>query len=212
MTEEGDILNNIHCFPTLIYSVSKPEFFASIRKVAIEALEQVNHDINEIYPVKMSGDFSQDPSIQDFCNYTAITALNILGEQGYNVSNKAAYFESMWCQEHHKFSQMDTHIHNNGVQIVGFYFLDSPDNGCVASFHDPRSGKVQIGIEEQNISNVTYASNIFYLKPEPSTIVLTNAWLPHGFTKNGSNRPFRFVHFNISLTDKEPQECNVEII
>jgi len=207
-----DILNNIHCFPTTVYSISKPEFLDSVRKSSNAALLSVDHELNDIYPVKMTGDISQDPSIQDFCSYTAVTALNILIEQGYNVKGKAAFFTEMWCQEHYKFSQMDQHIHPNGVQIVGFYFLDTPEGSCAATFHDPRPGKTQLGISEDDISNVTYASNAFHFRPEPGMLVLTNAWLPHSFTKNGSSDPFRFVHFNISLIDNPHSGIEVEVI
>jgi hypothetical protein len=207
-----DVLENIHCFPTTIYTIKKLEFLDNVRKSAYAALNAVDHELNEIYPVKMSGDISQDPSIQDFCVYTAVTALNILREQGYNVREKGALFTEMWCQEHHKFSQMDQHIHPNGTQIVGFYFLDTPESSCVATFHDPRPGKAQLGISENDTLNVTYASNAFHFQPEPGVLILTNAWLPHSFTKNGNTEPFRFVHFNISLVDNPQPACEVEII
>lgn len=210
--ENQDILENILCFPTTVYAISKPEFLNSVRKSAMTALSNTEGEINEIYPVKMTGDISQDPEIHGFCEYVAVTALNILREQGYNTKEKAAYFAEMWCQEHHKFSQMDQHIHHNGVQVVGFYFLDVPENSGVATFHDPRPGKTQLGIMEDDMSNVTYASNAFHFRPEPGMLVLTNAWLPHSFTKNASNEPFRFVHFNVSLTDNPTQTCEVEVI
>ena len=92
-----DVLENIHCFPTMVYSINKPEFLEAVRKSANSALKSIDHELNEIYPVKMSGDISQDPSIQDFCAYTAVTALNILREQGYNVREKAAFFTEMWA-------------------------------------------------------------------------------------------------------------------
>ncbi len=207
-----DVLENVVCFPTIVYSIAKPEFLPFVRKSSLAALKEVKQELNEIYPVRMSGDISQDPSIQDFCSFTAITALNILREQGYDVTEKAALFTEMWAQEHHKFSQMDQHIHHNGVQIVGFYFLDTPEGSCAATFHDPRAGKTQLGITETDMSEVTYASNAFHFKPEPGVLVLTNAWLPHSFTKNGSKEPFRFVHFNIGLTDNPQPTCEVEVI
>lgn len=199
-----DTLENIICFPTVVYHVKKPVFFERLRNIAISALSENDHGINEIYPVKMSADISQDPSIQDFCEYTAKTALNILQDQGYDVRNKAAYFESMWCQEHYKHSMMEQHVHPGDVQIVGFYFLDAPEGCSSAAFHDPRSGKMQGGRPEANLSEITYASNAFHMKPEPGQLVLTNAWLPHSFTRQKSDKPFRFIHFNICLTDNVP--------
>lgn len=210
-SEPDDVLENTLCFPTIVYSIKKPEFLDIVRKSAMRALSR-EEELNEIYPVRMSSDIAQDPEIQDFCQYTALTALNVLREQGYNVTGKAAFFTEMWCQEHYKFSQMDQHIHPNGVQIVGFYFLDTPDGGCSAAFHDPRAGKAQLGLNESDMSQVSYASNVFQIKPEPGVLILTNAWLPHSFTKNGSSEPFRFVHFNIGLVENPQPVCEVEII
>lgn len=206
-------LERIDCFVSSIYTVKKPEFLDAVRESALKALAAEKPDINEIYPVRMSGDISQDPSIQGFCEYVAITALQILSDQGYNVEGKAAFFTEMWCQEHHKFSQMDQHVHHSGVQIAGFYFLDTPENGSVATFHDPRAGKVQLGITEKNLGEITPASNSFHFGPEPGQLLLTNAWLPHSFTKNANNSPSRFVHFNIALTENtHAQTCQVEVI
>ena len=202
-----DVLENVLCFPTLVYHIKKPVFFERVRNVALAALSENPAGLNEIYPVKMTGDISQDPSIQDFCEYIAKTSINILAEQGYDVNGKAAFFESMWCQEHHKHSMMEQHVHPGDVQIVGFYFLDAPEGCSVATFHDPRAGKVQAGRPEANMADVTYASNGFHFKPEPGVLVLTNAWLAHSFTRQQSDKPFRFIHFNVCLTDNPVVQC-----
>lgn len=196
-----ELLEDIQCFPTTIYAIKKPIFFERVHTVAMAALSENRNGIHDVYPAKMSGDISQDESIQDFCQFVAITASNILSQQGYDLRGKAAYFESMWCQEHHRHSMMEQHTHPGDVQIVGFYFLDVPEGSSVATFYDPRPGKVQAGRPEADMANVTYASNAFHFKPEPGQLVLTNAWLPHGFTRQQSDKPFRFVHFNVALTD-----------
>lgn len=204
---DEDALESILCFPTLVYHIKKPIFFERIRNAAMGALSEIRNGINDVYPVKMSGDISQDPSIQDFCEYVAKTSLNILREQGYDVENKAAFFESIWCQEHHKHSMMEQHVHPGDVQMVGFYFLDTPDECSMATFYDPRAGKVQSGRPEANMANVTYASNAFQMKPEAGQLILTNAWVPHSFTRQHSDKPFRFIHFNVCLTDNIPAAC-----
>lgn len=204
---DEDILENVLCFPTFVYHIKKPVYFERVRNLAMSVLADNVNGINEIYPSKMSGDISQDPSIQDFCEYAAKTSLNILREQGYDVANKAAFFESMWCQEHHKHSMMEQHVHTGDIQMVGFYFLDTPEGCSLATFYDPRAGKVQCGRPESNMANMTYASNSFHLKPEPGMLVLTNAWLAHGFTRQQSVKPFRFIHFNVSLIDNAPIAC-----
>jgi hypothetical protein len=66
-------------------------------------------------------------------------------------------------------------------------------------FHDPRPGKVQINLPEFNTSNATLASDIINFDPKPGMLMFTNAWLPHGYTKNGSNKPMRFIHFNLAI-------------
>lgn len=206
-----DILEDILCFPTIVYSIKKPVFFERVRNVAMAALSEIKTGIHDVYPVKMSGDISQDPSIQDFCEFVAITASNILTQQGYDLVGKAAFFESMWCQEHHRHSMMEQHVHPGDVQIVGFYFLDTPEGSSFVNFHDPRAGKVQGGRLEADMANITYASNAFQMKPEAGQLILTNAWLAHSFTRQQSDKPFRFIHFNVCLTDTPKQQkcCNV---
>ena len=196
-----DVLEDIICFPTTVYTIRKPVFFERVRNVALAALSDIKSGIHDVYPVKMTADISQDPTIQDFCEFVALTASNILSQQGYDLSGKAAYFESMWCQEHHKHSMMEQHVHPGDAQMVGFYFLDTPEGCSAATFHDPRAGKVQGGRPEADMANVTYASNAFHMKPEAGQLILTNAWLAHSFTRQQSDKPFRFIHFNVCLTD-----------
>jgi hypothetical protein len=45
-----------------------------------------------------------------------------------------------------------------GIQLVGFYFLDLPENSSRLVIHDPRPGKVQIDLPEYDEKNVTFAS------------------------------------------------------
>jgi uncharacterized protein (TIGR02466 family) len=149
----------------------------------------------------MTESINIDSRMLDFSNYVAQTAWNILQEQGYDVINMNTYFESMWCQEHHKGSLMEQHIHGNGNQIVGFYFLDVPKNGPRALFYDPKSSKVQANLPEQNMGRVTLASNMINYEAKEGTLMLTNAWLPHSFTKNMTDSPMRFIHFNIKVKE-----------
>ena len=195
-------------FPTHVYSIEKPEFIQQVKTVAMEALGDKPVE-NEIYPVRMSGPMEQDQRLFDFAKFTAITAGNILADQGYAVNGMGAYFESMWCQEHHKHSGMDQHTHP-GVLMVGFYFLDVPENSSAITFFDPRPGKVATGPGEANMANITYASTGFHFAPRPGLLVLTNSWLPHAFTRHAGNEPIRFIHFNIGLT--EHVEQNVEVV
>lgn len=196
-------------FPTFLYAVEKPEFIEQVKVVSYELLS--NSEIKSpLYPTKMTGPMQMDGRLQDFARYTAITAGNILTDQGYKTEGQGAYFESMWCQEHHKMSNMEQHTHPNAL-IVGFFFLDVPPNSSIISFSDPRAGKVATPLDEANNNIISYASNSFYVEPKPGLLLFTNSWLPHSFSRHGNDQPLRFIHFNIGITEHK-EHNNVEII
>ena len=203
-------------FPTLVYRIEKPEFLEIARNVSYDFLEKRKQEVelDELYPVYMTEGLNQDPRMLEFSNYVAQTAWNILNEQGYDVQNIRTYFESMWCQEHYKSSSMEQHVHGNGVQIVGFYFLESPENCSKVVFHDPRAGKVQSSLYENDLTLVTPASIAVNYEVKEGTLMLTNAWVPHAFTKNASEKPMRFIHFNISVKENSyfQQPSKAEVI
>ena len=152
MGEMMSELEAILAFPTHIYTVEKPEFVEKVRERGLRSLAGQKPD-NDIYPVVMSGPLEAEPRIQDFCAYVAITAGNILTDQGYKTDGMGAYFQSLWLQEHHKHSGMDQHTHP-GALMVGFYFLDVPEGSPAATFFDPRAGKVATGPDEANAQNM----------------------------------------------------------
>jgi len=149
----------------------------------------------------MTEGLNQDPRMLEFSNYVAQTAWNILNEQGYKVQHLTTYFSDMWCQEHYKNSLMEQHVHGNGTQIVGFYFLDSPENCSKVVFHDSRAGKVQSSLNEHNSNFATPASIAVNYEAKEGTLMLTNAWMPHSFTRHSSEKPMRFIHFNICVKE-----------
>lgn len=190
-------------FPTHVYSVEKPEFVEAVRGVAMEMLRQ-SEKAHELYPVRMSGPMEMHPGVQDFARFTAITAGDLLTDEGYQTRGMGAYFQSMWCQEHHRSSGMDQHTHP-GSLMVGFYFLDVPTDSSAITFFDPRPGKVAASIGEANAANVTLASPAFHMAARPGLLVFAPSWLPHAFTRHGNTIPLRFVHFNIGLTEHVDQ-------
>jgi uncharacterized protein (TIGR02466 family) len=193
-------------FPTIIYTIEKPEFLDAVNKIAEEALveERKNKKLHETYPVYMTGNLYDKTDIIPFQYYVGQTAYNILSEQGYNLDNVEAYFSELWCQEHYKYSGMDQHTHGAGSQIVGFYFLEVPENGSRVVFHDPRAGKPLISWNERDVRQATAASNMINFEPKPGLLIFTNAWLPHSFTRNESDKPMKFIHFNIGLRHAMP--------
>jgi len=197
-------------FPCPIYLIERPDFLEVVNTVSEEALETAKktQQLNEIYPVHMSGSYFGDPRVAGFSEFVGATAWNILNEQGYAMQDKAVQFTEMWTQEHHKHSAMDAHVHGFGSQIVGFYFLETPVGGSNVVFHDPRAAKVQIDLPEQDMIKATPASKMINFTPKPGMMIFANSWLAHSFTRHAAELPIKFVHFNLAVIH-QPQTCAV---
>jgi uncharacterized protein (TIGR02466 family) len=198
---DKDQLNVSQLFIAPVYTIDKPEFLDVARKVSGQfiAKRKGEVDLNPNYPVYMTENLNQDPEMLDFANYTAQTAWNILNEQGYRMEDFMTFFESMWCQEHHAMSSMEKHIHGNGVVMTGFYFLDCPEKSSRVVFYDPRDAKVITGLPQKDVSQSTIASDMINFVPKEGQFMFSNSWLPHSFTRNESDKPLRFIHFNVAV-------------
>ena len=188
-------------FPSPIYTISKPEFLTQTKLVVDEYVnairsKQKRSDLNPIYQTEM---IQGDDRLRDFRQFVLDTAWNILLNQGYRMDDKSTYFESMWGQQYYKTGGMDSHTHSNGVLIIGFYFIDCPKDSSKIVIHDPRPGKKQISLQEQDITAVSMASEMINFDPQPGTLMFMNSWLPHSINRHGSDKPFKFIHFNIFI-------------
>jgi hypothetical protein len=211
-------MNTLFYFPVVIYSTKAPQFLDTAKEVVNEALAIKKKEIkklNEIYPLVMTGNLNSDPRMLDMANFIAQAAWDILDGQGYAMQNFKTYFTEFWCQEHHKHSAMEQHVHGYGSQIVGFYFIDVPKDSSRVLFHDPKAGKVQLNLPEKDMSQATAASNMINFEPEPGMCMFTNSWLAHSFTRHAASKPMRFIHFNVSVQPVAPTACStsdVEVI
>ena len=194
-------LQVVHHFPSAIYYIERPDFLETVNTVSEENLAKARNAqaINEIYPLHTTENYYADPRMAKFSNFVGATAWNILNEQGYAMADKAMTFAEMWTQEHHKYSGMDAHVHGFGSQIVGFYFLETPQNCSRVVFHDPRAAKVQIDLPEQDISLATPASKMINFTPKPGVMIFANSWLMHSFTRHEADLPIKFMHFNLTV-------------
>jgi uncharacterized protein (TIGR02466 family) len=188
-------------FPCPIYLIERPDFLKSVKTVSEEALDKRKKEqaLNEMYPLYMTENYFADSRVSEFTEFVGSTAWNILNEQGYAMQDRAVSFTEMWTQEHHKHSAMDAHVHGFGSQIVGFYFLETPQNCSRVVFHDPRAAKVQIDLPEQDVNIATPASKMINFEPKPGLMVFANSWLAHSFTRHAAELPIKFVHFNLSV-------------
>jgi len=195
-------------FPCPIYIIERPDFLDAVNAVSEEGLElaKKTQPLNELYPVHMTGSYFGDPRMAGFSEFIGATAWNILNEQGYAMQNMAVQFTEMWTQEHHKHSAMDAHVHGYGSQITGFYFLETPEGSSNVVFHDPRAGKVQIDLPEQDMNMATPASKMINFTPKPGMMIFANSWLSHSFTRHAADLPIKFVHFNLTVI-YQPQAC-----
>lgn len=202
--------DEIQLFSTPIYTTFDLE--------SVELVKQVSQDPQyyEHNDTKMSGSFFHDERIFDFAQFVLQSSWNILKHQGYLMENYQTIYESMWLHTHEKHSYMEHHTHGNGNQIVGFYFLEVPENSMQLLLHDPRAGKIQMDLDESDNTQVTHGSKFVVLNPQVGQLILTPAWLAHSITANQSNNPVKFVHINIQAQRTGNNQCcqkpEVEVI
>jgi len=198
-------------FPSVIYTIEKPEFLKAVNEVSEERLkvQKADKKIDPIYPVVMTDNLFTDPRMANFMEFVGTTAWKILSDQGYAMDSLSTTFTEMWTQEHHKHSLMEQHVHGFGAQLIGFYFLEVPDKSSQVIFHDPRAGKVQSNLMEANMSMVTPASNAIHFNPKPGLLIFANSWLPHSFGRHAANKPMKFVHFNLTVQLAQQPVCAV---
>ena len=207
-------LHDASYFTTKVYAIKKPEFLDMVKKVSGEYLHKAHERLGEgQHMTVMTENFYHETSVAPFAEYVSQTAWNILQSQGYAMDKLVTFFAEMWTQEHNAFSDMAYHVHNLGSQISAFYFLDVPKGGCQMLIHDPRPTKMMINLPEADDKKVSGATSQIVLTPEAGTLVFTNAWLPHSFTKNMSMEPTRFVHMNLGVVvAPEQTDPNVEVL
>jgi uncharacterized protein (TIGR02466 family) len=155
--------------------------------------------------VWQSNSFENDDRIINLRTEIIKRSEYFLDSQGYDISNYDLFFTELWAQEHHKSSSQEKHVHHNTI-LSGVYFLQCPENGCRFIIHEPRPAKEYgIFLPEKDVNNVTQASTVINFIPEPGELMLFNSHLPHSFTRNSSDIPCKFIHFNIGARYREPQ-------
>jgi uncharacterized protein (TIGR02466 family) len=206
---EMDQLQRWDYFCSSVYSVDVPEFLNSVNEVSEQFLEikRKESSIDNDYPVYMTDNYFDNEKIKEFQNYVGQTSWNILDGQGFAMDDYVTYFLEMWSQEHYKHSSMEKHVHGNGSQLVGFYFLDCPEKCSKLIINDPRPSKIQIDLPLKNETQITLGNNAINFQPKAGQLIFTNSWLAHSFTKNLSEMPMKFVHFSIAV-QKMLKKCD----
>lgn len=195
-------------FPSAVARGEHPEFVGIAKTVLAEHLARVKPNAWNV----CQSESMFDSRLEGLLSLIARESFQMLSDQGYNMENTQTSVTEFWGQEFLKHGQHMEHIHSRGAQITGFYFVDVPQDGSLPIVFDPRPGKRQINLAQTNQEEVTYASEQVLFGVVPGDLILFNSWLPHGFTRNESDSPFRFIHFNVIV---EPQAIccpTVEVI
>jgi hypothetical protein len=213
---QNQLITNYY-FPTAIYTIDKPEWLDTIYSVGREYLEEAKKNkpkhalMDKLYPVTMGMNHAGDERIREMALWTANTGWNILNGEGYDMQGLEVYVNDWWLQDHHMHSSNEEHVHPYGAQLTGFYFLECPADCSRVVIHDPRPGKKQINLPEQNMSELTLGSTSINFEPKPGQFMFAPAWLPHAFSRHGSKKPFRFIHFNMGTRWVQQPQVNVDI-
>ena len=192
-------------FPSAVMRFSEPQHLATAKDVLRQYIARVKP--NQWNVCQSEAMF--DDRLDALFTKIATTSFDILSEQGYDMTNKQTRVAELWGQEFLRTGQHVEHVHGDGMQITGFYFVNTPENGSMPVVFDQRAGKKQIAMRQQNMDEVTYASDQVILNVNAGDFMFFNSWLPHGFTRHESDEPFQFIHFNVCVENAPMAEVEI---
>jgi uncharacterized protein (TIGR02466 family) len=206
---EGTLL-----FPTAVYKANKSEWVEKALEAAKDAMHRAGDHatLDDLYPVKMSDNFFDDERVRELSDFIGQSCWSIMNDQGYMMDRYILHFSEMWMQEHSRNSYMEHHVHGRGAVMVGFFFLETPENCSDIVLSDPRTGKVQSDLEVKRDETPPLAAAHLIMKPQVGDLYITNSWLPHGFTRHNADEPIRFIHFTMVAFPASMQPNDVEIV
>jgi uncharacterized protein (TIGR02466 family) len=149
---------------------------------------------------------TSDPELSFLSTYFRDTAVEILHKQGYRTDLHDFYTSSMWGQEFGCYGSNLLHVHGNTL-MTGFYFLETPEGGPYPIFEDPRPAKLMCDLPLRDHENIYVATpGVHFNNVAPGSLLVANSWLPHRFQMSQSEKSAKFIHFTLSM--KEKQQCN----
>lgn len=185
-------------FPSRVYRDERPDLVQQVLPVCDVRLNEMR---NANYPFCQTNHLGREAELRQLSGYLLLSAGNILREQGYMVENYDFYLSGLWAQEIKRNGHTDRHAHKNS-QICGWFFLEVPDAGVVAIYHDTRINKSMIEIDFNHEENIQFATNsIFFDNMQAGTVLLNNSWMQHQLSGGDSEQPTKCIHFTISHRD-----------
>jgi hypothetical protein len=198
-------MDSWYYFSSPVYSKILPEYLDVAKSVSNEYIADIKNTIefSELFPYYNTQNFENDSRILPLATEIIKTCSHVLDTQGYDLGNYELVFTEFWCQEHQYSGGQERHIHGGGNVLTGFYFLECPLDSCKLVIHDPRPAK-EFGsfLQEKDYNTGSEASQAINFTPEAGQLIITNSYLPHTFTKNGSKEFFKMIHFNVTAVYK----------
>lgn len=208
--ENNDTLTFQANFVSGLYTTNKQEYLTDAKKVYekyIERQTEYTKGVSEWAVTQTESMF--EPELTNLMNYLAQTSWNILDSQGYDMNLYNTQLTEFWGQRIDKGGYHFEHVHPNAAQITGFYFLEVPEDSCRVVLYDPRAGKKQLSLREKDWTQLTYACDSINFTPKAGDIYFINSWQGHGFSMNQSDKPFKFIHFNVATVEVPPQNMTI---
>lgn len=193
-------------FPTLVYRNELPGWVKDVDKYTQKYFEDVkekNEEYEKSECVVQTYNMVDDLNLAFVKNYFLQESKYILSEQGYLIDNYNLYVQDMWGQEFRQTGFNWPHVHSN-CHISGLYFFNVPEDTSELMFGDPRPGKLMSDLDHKNCPDTLYPAtpSITLNKIKTGTFVLFNAWLTHNLTLSNTDRPLKFLHFNLACEKK----------
>jgi len=206
-------INRYYYFCTPVYHVNVPQFLPKLREIAEVRLEQHRQEVPElhpVFPIRQTNTLLDEPELKDFFDFVGYNCFQSLVEEGYHMQELAVIFQEAWLQEHHKHSGHDEHVHGYGSQLVGFYFLNTPEDSGRLVFHDPRPAKRQINLPEADHQMASDASTAINFNPKEGDLFFAPSWVPHSISRHVGDEPLRMVHMTLSVNRAEPHHYDTQ--
>lgn len=187
-------------FASSVGIIQAPQFLSATKRASNEAIEQVlqKFTVDPIYPVIQTENMVWDPNLREFNEFILQKSQEYLDQQGYDTTKVRLSINDLWCQKHMKTSGHERHTHNNGAVLSAFYIIECPNNSSHLMLYDPRVGKdYGFVLPEKDERVMSEASSIVNYGPSEGELILANAYIPHGFSRNVSDKPFVMLHINV---------------
>jgi hypothetical protein len=191
-------------FPSVVYRDERPDLVKGVQNICASYLDRVRSGPANIV---QSEHLAKEPEANELANYILLSAVKILGDQGYDVGKYDFYLSGFWAQETLPGSSTNVHVHKNS-QICGWFFIERPENGAYAVYHDTRMNKEMIELDTVQSKDVLFStSSIFFDNLQEGTVLFGNSWMKHQLVGGSSSIPTKCVHFVVSHKERQCITC-----